>query len=325
MINLRNSKIRQPEIYHGNGKRPPFFEGWYYKCVAADGRSFAIIPGIYKGVNAAHSTAFVMVLDGRTHQATFHRFPVTQFVGSDTQFLTRIGSNLFTADYLTLNLPNLQGHLTFRGRTPFPATWRTPGIMGWYAYFPMECYHGLISMDHRIDGALISDGEAVDFTGGRGYIEKDWGRNFPQSWVWIQGNHFEQSGTSLFASVARIPFYGRVFPGFIIALWHESTYYLFTTYNKSALQQVKIDGDHVTIVAQSQTHQLTIEAERGATALLHMPTAADGMIPRVRESVAGKVTVTLTDRDGNFIFRGKSKHTGVEIEGDTTILQSSHS
>ena len=35
----------------------------------------------------------------------------------------------------------------------------------------------------------------------RGYIEKDWGKAFPHSWLWLQTNHFTQPGTSLSASV----------------------------------------------------------------------------------------------------------------------------
>ena len=176
-------------------------------------------------------------------------------------------------------------------------------------------------MDHAIEGTLISDGETIEFTGGRGYIEKDWGRNFPQTWVWIQANHFEQTGTSLFASVARIPFYGRVFPGFIIALWHEGKYYLFTTYNGSKLQHVAINGNRVRIIVRSKRYQLTIESERGATALLHMPTAADGMIPRVRESLDGRVHIQLHDTNGKLCYEGTSGQAGTEIEGDTRMLE----
>jgi hypothetical protein len=33
-------------MYHGHGKRPPFFEGWYYKLVSADEtQRYAVIPG----------------------------------------------------------------------------------------------------------------------------------------------------------------------------------------------------------------------------------------------------------------------------------------
>ena len=54
--------------------------------------------------------------------------------------------------------------------------------MGWYAYLPiMECYHGILSMDHELSGELIYNGDFLAFNKGRGYIEKDWGKNFPTS------------------------------------------------------------------------------------------------------------------------------------------------
>jgi tocopherol cyclase len=39
-------------------------------------------------------------------------------------------------------------------------------------------------------------GRRVDFSGGSGYIEKDWGRSFPRAWIWAQSNTFTQPGTS---------------------------------------------------------------------------------------------------------------------------------
>jgi hypothetical protein len=51
--------------------------------------------------------------------------------------------------------------------------------MGPYAFVPfMECYHGILSMDHKINGQLIIHDEIIDFTGGKGYMEKDWGQSF---------------------------------------------------------------------------------------------------------------------------------------------------
>ena len=54
--------------------------------------------------------------------------------------------------------------------------------MGWYGYLPtMECFHGILSIDHKLKGALSIDDKKISFNNGRGYIEKDWGRNFPQN------------------------------------------------------------------------------------------------------------------------------------------------
>ena len=63
--------------------------------------------------------------------------------------------------------------------------------MGPYTFAPfMECYHGVLSFDHTIAGSLAVDGQELDFTGGHGYIEKDWGQAFPKAWIWTQSNHF---------------------------------------------------------------------------------------------------------------------------------------
>jgi len=81
-----------------------------------------------------------------------------------------------------------------------------PGIAGWYAWVPrMETYHGVVSLDHTINGHLHIDDEEIDFNSGRGYIEKDWGASFSAAYIWFQSNHFEQLNTSLTASVAIIP------------------------------------------------------------------------------------------------------------------------
>ena len=37
-----------PEIYHGHNRRPPFFEGWYYRLVNQEEEvRYAVIPGVY--------------------------------------------------------------------------------------------------------------------------------------------------------------------------------------------------------------------------------------------------------------------------------------
>ncbi|HSH01778.1 MAG TPA: tocopherol cyclase family protein [Anaerolineae bacterium] len=310
-----------PEIYHGHNRRPPFFEGWYYKLVDAHAQTaWAIIPGIYKGINPQHSQAFIMTLDGRTHQATFHAFPLDAFHAHPDQFDILIANNHFTANSLALALPNLHGQLTFTHQTPWPVRWHSPGIMGWYAWVPMECYHGLVSMDHQLHGHLTTPDGVIDFEGGRGYLEKDWGQSFPQTWIWLQANHFDTVGTSVTASIARIPFYGTVFPGFIIGLWHQGTLHRFTTYVGAKLQKVAVTPHDVTIIVRNRTHQLTLTAQRGPTALLHMPTKKEGMVPAVNESVGATVTLQLHTNTGQLLYESNSPHAGLEIEGDIDIL-----
>ncbi len=59
---IRN--VLSPALYHGHNRKPPFFEGWYFKLVSADERHrFTVIPGIIKS-GEAH--AFVQALNGVT-------------------------------------------------------------------------------------------------------------------------------------------------------------------------------------------------------------------------------------------------------------------
>lgn len=311
-----------PEIYHGYEASAPFFEGWYFKLVDSTRENlWAIIPGIYRDRDPALDHAFVMTLNGRGHEVTFHRYPVSAFAAARDTFHIRIGPNLFATDFLTLNLPGCHGHLTFSELTPWPVSWRAPGIMGWYGWFPMECYHGIVSLDHMISGSLHHNNQAVRFDGGRGYIEKDWGRNFPQTWIWLQANLFAAPGVALTASIARIPFYGRVFPGFIIGLALNGRLYRFTTYLGATLQRVSVTGKRVQIAVHNREHRLTIEAEQGETALLPAPTPGRGMVPRVAEAVAATLRLRLSDRHGSTLFTGESCCAGMEVVGDTRILQ----
>ena len=116
-------------------------------------------------------------------------------------FDVRVGNSRFTSESIALDIDTpegrVQGEIQFNQRALFPSNLWMPGIMGPFAWIPaMECYHGLISLDHHLTGTLTVDGEAWDFSGGRGYIEKDWGTNFPSAYVWMQSNHFTTPGTS---------------------------------------------------------------------------------------------------------------------------------
>lgn len=46
--------------------------------------------------------------------------------------------------------------------------------MGPFSFVPfMEYYHGILSMDHNIEGSLEHNGKIISFDQGKGYMEKD--------------------------------------------------------------------------------------------------------------------------------------------------------
>jgi tocopherol cyclase len=319
----------RPAAYHGHGKKPPFFEGWYYKLVDATGEHrYAIIPGVFLSDDPDQHHAFVQVLDGTTGHSTFHRYPADEFWAAEGELNLHIGPNRFTAEQLWLDIDaperSVRGQLHFEGLTPWPVTLTSPGIMGWYAWAPfMETYHGVVSLDHRIGGALWVNGLPVDLTGGRGYIEKDWGKSFPAAWIWFQTNHFEQSGTSLTASVAIIPWLRGSFPGFIVGLWHEKVLYRFATYTGSRIEKLEIADEAVTWVICDQHHRLEMRAIRAEGGLIQAPTTVD-MGRRIAETLSTRVETALYTLEGGrscLIFQDTGRHAGLEAVGDLVRLR----
>ncbi len=319
-------RVMHPEWYHGHRQQPPFFEGWYFKLIdASEQHRYAVIPGIFLSREREKHHAFVQVLDGLTGGSAYFTFPPEQFIAAEDDFDVRIGPNHFRADCLTLDLDGpelaLKGELTFEGRSPWPVTWTAPGIMGWYGWMTfMECYHGVVSLDHSLRGTLRLDGRELNFSSGRGYIEKDWGQSFPTGWVWMQTNHFEQPGTSLVASIANIPFLGFKFPGFIIGLWHEQRLYRFAKYTSAKVDHLRVTDDHVEWALHDDQYRLEMLATRSQGGLLHSPSRTE-MHKRVMETLQSTIAVRLSElRSGREIFNGTGRNAGLEVQGDLSML-----
>lgn len=314
-----------PERYHGHGRKPPFFEGWYFKLVdAAAQHRYAIIPGIFLSDDPTRHHAFIQVLDGLTGQATYHRYPADQFWAAADKFAVRVGQSYFSAEKIILNLDDdqrtLRGEISLHGTTPWPVRWHSLGIMGPFGWIPnMECNHGVVSLDHALAGELVLDGRRMDFTGGRGYIEKDWGASFPAGYVWMQSNHFATTGTSFVGSIAVIPWLRWAFPGFIIGLWHKGELHRFATYTGARTTHLHITDERVEWEVATRRETLAITAHRAAGGLLLGPTR-ENMSDRVGETMLATLELRLTTADGRLLLDSTGHHAGLEVHGDTARL-----
>ncbi|GIK29182.1 MAG: hypothetical protein IT298_09020 [Chloroflexi bacterium] len=312
--------VSDPSIYHGFNRRPPYFEGWYFKQVSADRRQrWAIIPGVFRAEDSSKDHAFVQVLDGVTGHASYHEYPVDTFWADRIRFDIRIGPNRFSRTSLTVDLSGertVSGALEYAEHTGLPWSVLRPGIMGPFAYIPsMECYHAIVSMDNRVRGSLVIGGAVVDFSGGIGYQEKDWGTNFPSAYVWQQSNHFSTPGTSLSASIARIPLWGLNFPGFIVALWHHGRHYRWGTYTGATVTRLIVRDDVVEWSVRDRRYVLEMISQRAKGGLLKAPIRTE-MHRRVDETMNALIHVRLIGRDGTVILDDAADCTALEVNGE---------
>ncbi len=309
-------------MYQGARARDRYFEGWYFKSVAPScGEAIAVIPGVSLDEAGRTSHAFVQVMRAGGVQHYFP-YPRDAFVWDpDAGFRVSVGPNTFTTAAMHLDLTGddgalVRGDVSFGTWRPWPVTLLSPGIMGWYRFVPgMETYHGVLSLDHAVNGAVEFDGDRIDLGGGRGYVEKDWGTGFPSSWVWMQTNTFEREGISLTASVARVPFMTGAFVGFIAGLLVDGELHRFATYTGAHLERLETGPQRADILLLDRRLELSIHAEGrpGRTAELKAPVLG-AMAGRDAESLDATVEVVLRERgSGAVLFEGAGRCAGLEV------------
>lgn len=320
MLLTKLRSIWNPDQYQGWGRTHRYFEGWYFKLVSADERhALAFIPGISMSP-AGERHAFVQVMDGKANTSQYHVFDAADFQPSRKSFEVAIGNNYFSSEEIRLDLPGIQGQIKFENTHPWPKMLGAPGIMGWYSFVPfMECKHGVVSLHHNLDGALNLPHSPIHFTGGHGYIEKDWGRSFPRAYVWMQSNHFDtRDRASLMASVAHIPWLGSYFIGFISGLWLEGRLFKFATYT-GARKFLKIKGEQLELVFKNPKTELRIWAKQAEGTALFSPLSGE-MKGKIQESLQATLTVELLE-NGRRIFEGNGRNAGLEVAGAVDVLQ----
>ena len=308
-----------PDEYHGWGHSRRYFEGWYFKVVSPDEQhAMAFIPGISMNKHDERH-AFVQVMDGKACSAQFHRFSADSFRPAARRFEVSVGDNSFSGEKISLDLPGISGEINFKNTTSWPKMLGAPGIMGWYSFVPfMECFHGIVSMHHTLAGKLKIGDKEIDFTGDKGYIEKDWGRSFPRAYVWMQTNHFDSHDrASLMASVAHIPWLGSYFIGFISGFWLEGRLFRFATYT-GARKYLKISDSQVELIFKNPKTELRLLAKQAPGTALRSPISGE-MTGKVQESLQAEVRAELLE-NGQRIFEGTGRNTGLEVAGEVEIL-----
>ncbi|PKP09929.1 MAG: hypothetical protein CVU09_09890 [Bacteroidetes bacterium HGW-Bacteroidetes-4] len=309
-------KLLKPEIFQGSLRKKKYFEGWYFKQVSADlNQVYAFIPGISLSENDPHS--FIQVINGISGETHYVSYPLNQFKWEKKKLHIQVGTSVFCKDYIKLDIANadltVKGTLHFDGITPYPASIMNPGIMGWYSFVPfMECYHGVVSVNHRLKGELTINNAQIDFNNGKGYIEKDWGTSFPSCWIWLQSNSFKNSEASLFVSVAKIPWLGKFFMGFIAFLYFNGQFFRFSTYNGSKIDKLLFHDDILQIHLAYKNYRLSVQARIKNAGTLIAPSRGS-MNRRIKESIDSTVTVKLSTKKGLVVFEESSSRAGLEI------------
>jgi len=321
------SKIFNPVLFQGKLNKKNYFEGWYFKMACREKASIlSLIPGISLSENDRHS--FVQYIFTNTSESEniiktgYVRYNIEDFIFNDNPFSVKIGGNIFTLDGISVDLEDsdtfIKGNVILSNITPIQKSIIMPNIMGYFAYIPnMECYHGVVSMNHFLSGSISLDlkgkeEKILDFSGGKGYIEKDWGTSFPSDYVWGQCNNFKDENTSLMFSVANIPFAGRSFKGFLCNIIVDSKEYRFATYNKSKIISQNVNENTAVFVFENKKAKIMIKSKIEKPGELIAPVL--GTMERIiKEGLSGEIEFILTDKISGKEYNDCGITAGIEI------------
>ena len=309
-------RIFNPEIFQGNLKKKNYFEGWYFKHVSNDLKQvYSFIPGISLNKNDPHS--FIQVINGITGETEYISYPLEEFTWDRKRLYLKVGNSLFTDKYIELGIESkglkITGHIEYSNIIKYPKSLFSPGIMGWYSFIPfMECKHGIVSVNHDLGGSIIVNNISIDFDGGKGYIEKDWGSSFPEAWLWIQASNFQDHNSSFSFSIAKIPWMGKYFTGFIAFLYYNKKFFLFSTYNNSEISVINRPGESINLVLSNRRSVLKVTATKRTFGELMAP-ASGTMSRRIKESIDSYVELSLHDKQDSLIYKDISSRAGLEV------------
>ncbi|MFX1457117.1 MAG: tocopherol cyclase family protein [Promethearchaeota archaeon] len=321
-------KRSNPSTFQGNLKKKYYFEGWYHKIVDKSANHiYAFIPAIALNKKEKDSHAFIQYLDGIKATADYFRFPLEEFENlSNKKYEIRIGKNFFSMDRIHLDIAQddyeINGDLQYFDPVPWPKKFLQPGVMGWFSYMPfMETYHGMVSMNHEIKGTITINGEIIDFSKGKGYIEKDWGKSFPSSWIWTQSNHFTNPNLSFMFSIAKIPFLGMNFTGFLSALWYEGDFYKFATYTRAKVKYLEIHTDEIHVIVEDKKYRLHFEIAKKGIGLGILKAPQEGVMSgHIAESINSKIKLKLIDKKSDIIIiEDRGVNAGLEIKNPEVL------
>jgi hypothetical protein len=316
MINQNFMKVYNPVIFQGNLSKKKYFEGWYFKHVSASrDHVFSFIPGVALTKTDKH--AFIQVIDGISGKTWNVKYPLLEFSFSRNKFQVQVGKSGFSEKGMELDIdtPDLKvkGKISYGNFVKYPSSVFSPGIMGWYSFVPMmECKHGVGSVLHGLKGSLSINNAEINFSEGTGYIEKDWGTSFPESWIWLHCNTFNTKKASFTFSVAKIPWLGSFFIGHICFLYFDGKFHLFATYNGSKITKLSFHAPVLEIELKNKTHTLKVKAVQNRSGDLKAPVIGE-MNRIIKESVDSEIEIELFDNQNILVFTEKGSRAGLEI------------
>lgn len=194
----------------------PWFEGWYVRITDENlHRSFAVIVASqtargerYIPGQGNHGYLAILLQDGEGQKTqSFESFPEKTFLQVEGQSLgfqkTKNNSNFaweapqqgfFTPQGFDLQIPGqIRVRASLGGSKNWSQDWENWGPEGFGVFFkflPLHWFVESLASSSQYEITFVDEGGELKTLSGKGHahIEKNWGKAFPQAWIWIQAH-----------------------------------------------------------------------------------------------------------------------------------------
>lgn len=202
------SRPFKPASLQGNLHKKNYFEGWFQKIYAPEHQlSFIIIYGFANG-HHSDEKGFIQ-LHIPHHEHLLLKFPEKEVVCATNQHRISFRKNVLSTKTICIETDEVKINLSISQRqtnTTFKNT------MGTYYLIPnLPCYHAVVDQSHQISGEIHCSGATYSINNARGYLEKNWGKSFPEKYIWLHAFDPENSDTQLLFSQAEIQWMGKTY------------------------------------------------------------------------------------------------------------------
>lgn len=277
--------------------RTEFFEGWYYKMVYPDGNRFLICIFGFTVGQSRERFPFVQIYDSVSKLSTHFDFPSDSFHFNKKTKTGTIDRNSFSKNKIVLELANDQFSLSlnvdFQTSKAKKSHVNSMGPARWF--LGLECYHAVISTHPAWSGQIEMNGQKIQITEGKAYIEKNWGKHFPAAYTWIHCNQFSNLYTSLIGLSGELPWFFRK-QGFFFQVFTSSKNYRFWNGNLSTIRMIATGEKSLMIELKNWKYVLSIQISAPITSFQLRAPKSGKMLDYVAEHHVEIQEIRLTSR-----------------------------
>ena len=305
-----------PNGIHNLGSSP-HFEGWYFRAFDPTTRkSFALIAAYWVGKNHEGHGFLELVQhpEGLVHKQTLIAINVEGIQAGRGKFDLQLGDLKLSANSIIGTIWTDSGErVDINLKITDCAQWGAPDddnnrwTMGWSTEAPgIPIKWHVHHLKAEASGVIRTPNHEWEFSKLPFHQEKNWGRSFPTSWIWLQSNHFEGRPDVAFAAAG-----GPIFPlyfspqGYMAGLRWRDQFFTWRTHDTHYFPEVEFWIDHEQrlakwrFVGENYRHRIeaNVEAPLHELMMIDVP-SDDGLRVGAVEHLAASMVITLYERNG---------------------------